>query len=145
LHRCDVPVGNLLSHLTLTQRPPGPAVGRRGPPLGVWDLLAEFGLAHRAMAYPAQLTQGAMVRAALAVALVNDPAVLLVDEPTAGLDGDDEELVIDGLLRRVARGLAVLVASRSEAVLAVADRIVTLDRPIEPATWQWDIMVPFAA
>jgi putative ABC transport system ATP-binding protein len=95
----------------------------------VWDLLAEFGLAHRAMAYPAQSTQGEMVRAALAVALVNDPAVLLVDEPTAGLDGDDEELVIDGLLRRVARGLAVLVASRSEAVLAVADRNVTLDRP----------------
>jgi len=97
------------------------------------------------MAYPEQLTQGEMVRAALAVALVNNPAVLLVDEPTAGLDDDDEQPVIDALLRRAGKGMAVLVATRSEALLAVADRVVTLGPPTEPATWQWDTMLPAAA
>jgi len=77
--------------------------------------------------------------------VVNDPAILLVDEPTAALDEDDEQLVIDTLLRRVGMGLAVLVASRSEAILAVADRVVTLNRPTEPATWQWDTILPGAA
>ena len=138
--------GNLLSHLTLTQNVQlAPRLIGGDYRWGVWDLLSEFGLAHRAMAYPRQLTQGEMVRAALAVAVVNDPAILLVDEPTAALDQDDEQLVIDTLLRRVGMGLAVLVASRSEAILAVADRVVTLNRPTEPATWQWDTMLPAAA
>ena len=138
--------GNLLSHLTLTQNVQlAPRLIGGDYRWGVWDLLSEFGLAHRAMAYPRQLTQGEMVRAALAVAVVNDPAILLVDEPTAALDQDDEQLVIDTLLRRVGMGLAVLVASRSEAILAVADRVVTLNRPTEPATWQWDTILPGAA
>ena len=138
--------GNLLSHLTLTQNvqlAPRPVGGDHR--WGYWDLLCEVGLAHRAMAYPAQLTQGEMVRAALAVALVNNPAVLLVDEPTAGLDDDDEQPVIDALLRRAGKGMAVLVATRSEALLAAADRVVTLGPPTEPATWQWDTMLPAAA
>ena len=138
--------GNLLSHLTLTQNVQlAPRLIGGDYRWGVWDLLSEFGLAHRAMAYPRQLTQGEMVRAALAVAVVNDPAILLVDEPTAALDEDDEQLVIDTLLRRVGMGLAVLVASRSEAILAVADGVVTLSRPTEPATWQWDTILPGAA
>ena len=138
--------GNLLSHLTLTQNVQlAPRLVGGDHRWGVWDLLSEFGLAHRGMAYPEQLTQGEMVRAALAVALVNDPAVLLVDEPTAGLDEDDEQLVIDALLRRVGEGLAVLVASRSGAMLASADRVVTLGRPTEPATRESDTILSAAA
>ena len=138
--------GNLLSHLTLTQNVQlAPRLVGGDHRWGVWDLLSEFGLAHRGMAYPEQLTQGEMVRAALAVALVNNPAVLLVDEPTAGLDDDDEQPVIDALLRRAGKGMAVLVATRSEALLAVADRVVTLGPTTEPATWQWETMLPAAA
>ena len=137
--------GNLLSHLTLNQNVQlAPRLVGRAHRSSLWDLLAEFGLAWRAYAYPSQLTKGEMVRAALAVALVNDPAMLLLDEPTAGLDADEEQIVIDALLRRADKGLAVLVATRSDAMLAAADRIVSLVRPTEPATWPLDAL-PFAA
>jgi len=137
--------GNLLSHLTLNQNIQlAPRLVGRVHRSSLWDLLAEFGLTRRAYAYPSQLTEGEMVRAALAVALVNDPAVLLLDEPTAALDVDDEQIVIDSLFRRVDKGLAVLVATRSEALLGAADRIVSLDRPTEPASRPWDAS-PLAA
>ena len=54
-------------------------------------------------------------------------------------------MVIDALLRRVGEGLAVLVASRSEAMLAIADRVVTLGRPTEPATRESDTILSAAA
>lgn len=119
--------GNLLPHLSVAQNI---ALARRvagrkasGPRE---DVLEALGLAHRAHAMPDTLSGGESVRAGLAVALANNPPVLLADEPTGELDSVTEHQVLDLLGRRAHRGAALLVASHSPAVAAAADRIITL-------------------
>lgn len=90
-------------------------------------LLESVGLARRAGAYPAELSGGESARAGLAVALANDPAVVLADEPTGELDAATEASVLDLLVAAARSGTAVVVASHSAAVAAVADRVVRLD------------------
>jgi putative ABC transport system ATP-binding protein len=118
---------NLVEHLTLDQNVAlvqhlNRAVGRSGRAA----LLDSLGLAHRARMYPSQLSGGESSRAALAVALANEPEVLLADEPTGELDTDTEAEVLALLRRTARRGAAVLVASHSDAVAAAADRRIAL-------------------
>jgi putative ABC transport system ATP-binding protein len=119
--------GNLLPHLSvtgnvhLTRR-----LGEHAARPAVPELLAGLGLTSRAGAYPGELSGGELARAGLAVALANDPAVLLADEPTGELDGHTEAQVLDLLKARAGHGVAVLVASHSPAVAAAADRVITL-------------------
>lgn len=119
--------GNLLTHLTVAQNI---ALARRlaGRPMTEHseDLLQALGIGHRADSRPATLSGGETVRAGLAVALANDPRVLLADEPTGELDSVTEQHVLDLLASRARSGTAMLVASHSSAVAAVADRIITL-------------------
>ncbi|MDQ1374815.1 MAG: putative transport system ATP-binding protein, partial [Actinomycetota bacterium] len=58
---------------------------------------------------------------------VNGPAVIVADEPTGELDGATEERVLELLGEEAARGVAVVVATHSEAVAAEAHRIVALE------------------
>ncbi|MEO8716323.1 MAG: ATP-binding cassette domain-containing protein, partial [Acetobacteraceae bacterium] len=90
------------------------------------DPLDELGLAHRAHARPDTLSGGESVRAGLAVALANDPPVLLADEPTGELDSTTEAQVLAMLTQRAHHGTALLLASHSAAVAAAADRVITL-------------------
>ncbi len=85
-------------------------------------LLERCGIAMRAHARPAQLSGGELARAGLAVALANDPAVLLADEPTGELDEVTAAAVAALLRERAAAGAAVLVATHSADVAAGADR-----------------------
>jgi putative ABC transport system ATP-binding protein len=84
------------------------------------------GLTARAGSLPRTLSGGETARAGLAVALANDPAVLLADEPTGELDTSTEATVLELLAAAAERGAAVLVASHSPAVAAAADRVVAL-------------------
>jgi putative ABC transport system ATP-binding protein len=84
------------------------------------------GLAGRAGALPRTLSGGEAARAGLAVALANEPVVLLADEPTGELDGAAEEAVLGLLAAAADRGVAVVVASHSAAVAAAADRVLQL-------------------
>jgi putative ABC transport system ATP-binding protein len=118
---------NLLEHLTLDQNVA--LVQHLGGATGRSDRAALFeslGLSHRARIYPSRLSGGESSRAALAVALANEPAVLLADEPTGELDTATEAEVLELLRRTVERGAAVLVASHSQAVAAAADRRIML-------------------
>ena len=90
------------------------------------SLLASVGLADRARAYPSELSGGEAARAGLAVALANQPAVLLADEPTGELDTTTEAEILTLLRAAAERGAAVLVASHSPAVAAAADRVIHL-------------------
>jgi putative ABC transport system ATP-binding protein len=66
------------------------------------------------------------VRAGLAVALANNPAVLIADEPTAEVDSVTEAGLLELLGRRAAEGVAVVLATHSDRVAAAADRVTTL-------------------
>ena len=89
-------------------------------------LLAEVGLADRASARPGQLSGGELARAGLAVALAAAPRILLADEPTGEVDAVTEGSIIDLLSEQCRAGVAVLVATHSQALAARADRIIHL-------------------
>jgi putative ABC transport system ATP-binding protein len=90
-------------------------------------LLDALELAGRAWARPAELSGGETARAGLAVALANDPPVVLADEPTGELDSASEARVLELLQARAAAGGAVVVATHSPAVAAIADDTVRLE------------------
>jgi len=119
--------GNLFEHLsveqnlTLAQRLAG-----RLDREAATALLTDLGLARRAGARPSELSGGEAARAGLAVALANDPPLLLADEPTGEVDGMNEAKVLDMLRDRAEAGAAVVVVSHSPAVAAAADRCITL-------------------
>jgi putative ABC transport system ATP-binding protein len=91
------------------------------------DVLASVGLGERAVASPSQLSGGETARAALAVAIANDPDVLIADEPTGELDHSNERTILDLLRGRADDGRAVLVASHSAEVQRAADRVLRLE------------------
>lgn len=83
----------------------------------------------------AGLSAGQRQRLALARAFLADRPLLLLDEPTASLDGESEAGIVDAV-RRLAAGRTVLLVVHRPALLAVADRVVTLEPrtggPAEP-------------
>jgi putative ABC transport system ATP-binding protein len=118
---------NLFGHLTVAANLAlAQWIAGRTDPARRHELLDALGIAALAGSYPPQLSGGEAVRAGLAVALVNDPAVVLADEPTGELDDVTEATVLDLLRARAATGCAIVVASHSDAVVAAADRVVVL-------------------
>lgn len=118
--------GNLLAHLTLIDNLRLAQHIGRGL-ASIDRLLTDLGIAERAKAWPSQLSGGELARASLAVALVNDPAVLLADEPTGELDEATEARLLSLVRKRADSGCAVLIASHSPAVRHAADRLLVLD------------------
>lgn len=117
---------NLLGHLTITGnvRLAQQIVGRAATKAA--DIIDRMGLTSRASAFPSQLSGGESARAGLAVALANDPEVILADEPTGELDGATEHRLLDLLRNHADRGAAILVVTHSPEVVRHADRIIAL-------------------
>jgi putative ABC transport system ATP-binding protein len=119
--------GNLIDHLRvrenvrLAQRLAGTATGAP-----VDTLLGRLGLTDRANAWPSTLSGGESARAGLAVALANDPTVLLADEPTGELDSATAADVMALLHEHAAAGNSVAVVTHAQAVAASADRVIRL-------------------
>ncbi|HTR72807.1 MAG TPA: ABC transporter ATP-binding protein [Solirubrobacteraceae bacterium] len=91
------------------------------------ELLEEVGLSARSGHLPSELSGGERQRVAVARALVNEPRLLLADEPTGALDSATSERVLDLLFRlRDQHGMTMIVVSYDSAVGARADRTVTL-------------------
>ncbi len=93
------------------------------------DLLREVGLGDRIGVYASSLSYGQTKRLELARALNTDPRVLLLDEPTAGMN-DAQAAVLLGLVRRLhrSRGLTLVVIEHNvPALVWLADRIAVLD------------------
>ncbi len=90
-------------------------------------LLADVGLGARGTHFPRQLSGGERQRVAIARALFNDPALLLVDEPTANLDRASADAVIDLLAELAVDGKGVFVASHDEHLIRRAADVIWLE------------------
>jgi putative ABC transport system ATP-binding protein len=89
-------------------------------------LLDRVGLGDRLDHRPNELSGGQKQRVAVARALVNDPDLLLADEPTGNLDHDTGERVLEVFADIAADGVAVVTVTHDEQVTGYADRIVRL-------------------
>jgi len=112
-------------------------------PEAIWRALADARLADAIAARPAGLetllgdhgsglSAGERQRLALARAFLRDAPVLLLDEPTAGLDGATEAEVVR-TIRRLVHGRTAVVVAHRPALLEIADRVVELERAEVPA------------
>ena len=119
--------GNLLDQLTVTGNVAlAMALAGRSDREAATRVLESVEIAHRAHALPAQLSGGERARAGLAVALANDPDVLLADEPTGEVDGVIEAQLLDLLIDRSERGRATVVVTHSQSVVRVAQRVIAM-------------------
>lgn len=85
-------------------------------------MLAKVGLSQRLAHRPHQLSGGEQRRVALARALIGEPSLLLLDEPTANLDSATVGVVLDLIAKAAAEGAAVLLVSHDQAVRHIATR-----------------------
>jgi putative ABC transport system ATP-binding protein len=100
------------------------------------DLLGTVGLGDRLHHYPAQLSGGEQQRLSLARAFINEPDIILADEPTGNLDSKNSERIIELILElhRVKQATVILVthelhvAERSERILTLADGQIISDQ-----------------
>jgi len=101
--------------------------GRKQPAVRAHQLLAEVGLAGHANHKPAQLSGGERQRVAIAIALANEPQLLLADELTGELDSATADRVMEliGALN-ASRGLTLIVVTHNKAVAACAGRQVRI-------------------
>jgi putative ABC transport system ATP-binding protein len=91
-------------------------------------VLTQFGLEQRLHFLPEKLSGGEKQRVAIARALVNDPAIILADEPTANLDSKIGHEIMR-LLRRIAeeQGRSVVIVSHDQRIRDIADRVLWLE------------------
>src|SRR3954469_16873878 len=90
-------------------------------------LIDRLGLRHVAASLPHQLSGGEQQRFAIARALVNDPALLLADEPTGNLDQEAGAEVLQLLRAGADEGRAVVMVTHESGATAMADRVLRLD------------------
>ncbi|MGI8282231.1 ABC transporter ATP-binding protein [Bacillus mycoides] len=91
------------------------------------ELLKTFGLTHRINHYPRQLSGGEKQRVAIARAFMNNPDLILADEPTASLDSKRAREVVEMMKNEVKKNKkAAIMITHDEKMLDVCDRILTL-------------------
>jgi ABC-type lipoprotein export system ATPase subunit len=92
------------------------------------QLLEQFGLNHRRTHRPDELSTGECQRTALARAMLNEPRVILADEPTGNLDIENGQTVMRLLADFASGGGTVLLVTHEENATAVANRVLRLDQ-----------------
>lgn len=119
-----VPALTAADQLRLAFRIAGRRGARRFDPA---PLLEAVGISHRADHRPGEMSGGERQRVGIARALVNDPGLLLVDEPTAALDRKRSHEIVELLAARChERGIAAVMVTHDNDVLAHCDRVVEM-------------------
>lgn len=92
------------------------------------EALAKVGLSHKTSAFPRELSGGEQQRVAIARAIVGNPSIILADEPTAALDGENGQAIMTilaGIAKEQGRG--VLIVTHDPRLLPFADRVVHIE------------------
>ncbi|MCL2571136.1 MAG: ABC transporter ATP-binding protein [Defluviitaleaceae bacterium] len=101
--------------------------GRKPSEATVKDLLNLTGMTNRAKHLPSQLSGGQQQRVSIARALINNPAVILADEPTGNLDSKSSKEVLELLtLANTRYNQTLILITHDEKVALMADRIITI-------------------
>ncbi len=88
------------------------------------ELLNRIGLAHKEYFHPYQLSGGEVQRVAIARALINDPKIIIADEPTGNLDSESSKVVMELLSEIHKAGNTVLMVTHNPALTKYANRVV---------------------
>ena len=115
---------NVMLPLVPTRLPENEKVSR------VERALEEANISHRASHLPGELSGGEQQRAAVARAVVNDPQLVLADEPTGELDPDNVARILELLKRLNDEGRTVIIASHDTGVIDAADRVIHLEEGV---------------
>ncbi len=92
------------------------------------DVLSDVGLAHRRNSMPNELSGGEQQRIAIARAIINEPLLILADEPTGNLDPDTSAEILEILKKINSRGTAILFATHNyEIVKKLNERIIKIE------------------
>jgi putative ABC transport system ATP-binding protein len=121
---------NLLATLTAAENVELPALlagrSRRNARRCRIELFERLGLADRAGALPSQLSGGEQQRVAIARAVVNDPALLLADEPTGNLDSTSRDEVLALVRSLHDDGQTIVLVTHDPLVAAIAERVLAM-------------------
>lgn len=90
------------------------------------EMLAKVGLEDRVNHLPNELSGGQKQRVCIARALVNNPEVILADEPTGALDSKTSEQIMELLVQLNKEGKTVIIVTHEEEIAAYASRVITL-------------------
>ncbi|MCS0543336.1 ATP-binding cassette domain-containing protein, partial [Aeromonas veronii] len=90
------------------------------------QMLDKVGLGDRVKHLPNQLSGGQKQRVAIARALVNNPSIVLSDEPTGALDSKTSEQIMELMVQLNKEGRTVIIVTHEDEVAAYANRVITL-------------------
>ncbi|MDH5403865.1 MAG: ABC transporter ATP-binding protein [Candidatus Heimdallarchaeota archaeon] len=93
-------------------------------------LLEELGIKRYIKSSPKELSGGEQQRVAIAVALANDPSLILADEPTANLDTENRKIVLSHLKDLTKQGKSVFIATHDTEIMNYADTIFNIDKGV---------------
>jgi putative ABC transport system ATP-binding protein len=119
---------HLVPYLTVRDNilAPSLALAFKNATLKADELIGRFNLTQRAGHHPGELSTGERQRAALARALLNEPRLILADEPTGNLDPDNAKVVLDTLSSFAETGGTVLMVTHESAIAGAAHRVIHL-------------------
>ena len=92
------------------------------------EWINHLGLSHRLKTYPNKLSGGEKQRVAIARAFMNDPDIVLADEPTASLDSERGKQVVEMISNEVkSRNKAAIMVTHDERILHLCDRVLRIE------------------
>lgn len=121
---------NLIPILTVEENLTLPLLldGRKPDKKLISELIEKLGLSHRLSHLPSQLSGGQQQRVSIGRALVNNPALMLADEPTGNLDSENSKEII-ALLRKFNKEFnqTIIIITHDEKIALAADRVISIE------------------